>query len=119
MEMLIFFVEPDSNITDLRLSVEPTLLEYKDGIVQVVIVNSTGFTQRLNQNQVLDMKLFLQVHRLLQRIYKVFRYFTVISTVSIESWRQGGVCDMFKVNYQSVRGSSFVCFLWTITQFSV
>jgi len=39
----------DSNITDLGLSIEPTLLELKDGTTQVVVTNSAGFKQRLDQ----------------------------------------------------------------------
>ena len=43
-----FLVEPDSLIPDLQLSIEPTVLKLKDGTGQIVITNSTGYTQRLD-----------------------------------------------------------------------
>ena len=45
-----FLVEPDPHMADMGLSVEPTLLELKDGrAAQIVIKNSTGFTHRLDK----------------------------------------------------------------------
>ena len=45
-----FVVEPDPRMADMGLSVEPTLLELKDGrAAQVVIKNSTGFTHKLDK----------------------------------------------------------------------
>ena len=46
-------VEPDSLIADLELSIEPTVLKVKDGTRQIVITNSTGYTQRLDQGSYL------------------------------------------------------------------
>ena len=97
-----FLVEPDSNLTDFGLSVEPTLLELKDGTAQVVIVNSTGFTQRLNQGldigQLQEAEVIPPSTEIVTEDTQGDQNFAVIGTVSTESWRRDRVCEIFKDN---------------------
>jgi len=103
-----FLVEPDSNVTDLGLSVEPTLLELKDGTAQLVIANLTGFTQRLDQGldigtleeaEVVPSSIdtFIEEKEAFVQDDQIKRY-TVVNAVSTVSWRQDKVCKMFQDN---------------------
>jgi len=60
-----FVMEPDPCMAELGLSVETSVTELKHGTAQVVVINHTGFTQRLEQGLKLgtleEVKLFLQL----------------------------------------------------------
>ena len=123
-----FLVEPDSSITDLGLSVEPTLQELKDGTAQLVITNLTGFTQRLDQGLDIEtleeaevvpssIDTFIVEKETLVQDDQIKRY-TVVNAVSIISWRQDKVCKMFQDNLSlpDPKKENFVNFLWIIIQ---
>ena len=103
-----FLVEPDSHMADLGLSVEPTLLELKDGTAQIVITNSMGFTQRLDQR--LDIGTLEEVEVVNSNMdtpkedeetgvqCDKTEKDTVVNAVTTVSWRQHKVREMFQNN---------------------
>ena len=104
-----FLVEPDPRMADMGLSVEPTLLELKDGrAAQIVIKNSTGFTHRLDKG--FDIGTLEEAEVVLTSVdtpkedekidvwYDKTEKDTVVNAVTTVSKRQHKVCEMFQNN---------------------